>query len=207
MGLVLIYVPFSLQRRFLLGLYIPTAGLAILGLEVLRHRFAARARLLTGLLVGLSLPTNLALILILLLGASAHAPELYLTRDEAAALRWIDANTPRQSLVLASPQIGLWIPGYTGRRVLYGHPYETAHAQEQKELVELFYAFPSPNFDLFPGQRVDWVFAGPRERAIGSGLDLSSLDLAFSSGKVQIYQNATLSSTAGPGPTLRRAIP
>jgi hypothetical protein len=55
---------------------------------------------------------------------------------------------------------------HTARRVIYGHPFETANASLEKEAVEAF-------FNLFPGMtpgggnsspsEVDYVFFGPRE--------------------------------------------
>jgi hypothetical protein len=188
LGLLLIYIPVSLQRRFMLGLYIPTAALAILGLDWLKVRLPRRSKLFTRLLVGLSLPTNLALILILSMGVLGHAQELYLTRDESAALHWIDANTPANTLVLASPKMGAWIPGFTGRRVIYGHPYETVHAQAEEKAVTDFFTAQTVDEPFLTSRGINYIFYGPREAAINPALDLSALPVAFKSGSVIVYQ-------------------
>ena len=41
-------------------------------------------------------------------------------------------------LILSSPEMGLFIPAQTGRRVLYGHPFETVNADAEKDLVLVF---------------------------------------------------------------------
>jgi hypothetical protein len=187
LGLLLIYLPFSLQRRFMLGLYIPTAALAVLGLDWLSVRVPRRARLFTRLLIGLSVPTNLALIMILLIGALSHAPELYLTHDEYAAFRWIQANTPAKALVLASPRMSLWIPGFTGRRVVYGHPYETVNAAQEEQAVEAFFAAPTADTAFLAARKVGYIIFGGEPKK-NSPLDLSALKPVYESGAVQVFK-------------------
>jgi hypothetical protein len=195
LGLVLVYFPFSLQRRFMLGFYIPVAALAVFGLDDLRQRLsrgihAGRARLLAPALFTLALPTNLLVILIGLAGAVSHAPILYLTRDEARALAWIQDQTPPRALVLTSPEMGSLVPAFTGRRVIYGHPYETVSATQEKQCVQGFYsqlAQVSASTNLLNERRVDYILYGPRERGLGGHLDFSALELVFESGDVQVY--------------------
>lgn len=195
LGLALIYVPFSLQRRFMLGLYIPTAVLALFGVQVLRSRFNRPLRGLIPTLLSLSFLTNILWVLILMLGALTHPPELYLAPDETQAIAWIRSNTAPDALVLASPQIGQWLPGLTGRRVIYGHPYETVNAEQEQAAVEAFFREPvdvtrdDPRLDE---RGVSYIFYGPREveLALGGGPDFSALPAVFQSGSVTIYEVA-----------------
>jgi hypothetical protein len=195
LALLLVYFPFSLQRRFMLGFYVPVAALAVFGLDSLRQKLSTgrhprRARWLTPALFALALPTNLLLILIGLAGAVSHAPILYVTHDEDRALAWIQAQTPQHALILASPDIANLVPAYTGRRVIYGHPFETVSAALEEQRVKEFY---SQNTKVNPGsglifdRQVDYILYGPRERQLGSGIDLSAFSLVFTSGPVQIY--------------------
>ena len=85
----------------------------------------SRARLLAAVVLLLSLPTNLLILLAARHGVVTRDPQIYLSRDEAQALDWLEANTPETALVLASPDMGMFIPAHTGRRVIYGHPFET----------------------------------------------------------------------------------
>ncbi len=191
-GLGCIYLPVSLQRRFMLGLFVPAVGLAGYALDGLREARPALARRLARLAVGLSLPSLLLLLLIHLFGVFSRAPEYYLDRAEVQALDWIAANTPAEALILAGPQTGLYIPARTGRRVIYGHPYETPQAEAEKAAVEQFFtagqmSAPAAQ-DFLNRRRVDFVFYGPRERALGPLPPGLSLQLAFQAGEVSIYR-------------------
>lgn len=188
-GLLLLSVPFALQRRFILGYYIPTALLAVFGLVDIVKRWPAWRRL-PGLVLAFALPTNLLIIMIGLAGAANHSPELYLTRDEVRGLAWIKQETPERSIVIASPEMGRLIPAFTGRWVLYGHPFETLNAAQMEAEVLAFYQEPSQETVLknyLSERHVDFVFYGPREQALGGSLNLNSLALVFQSGPVRIY--------------------
>ena len=110
LGLLLLFIPWSLQRRFILGIYIPIAGLAALGMEFLAASRPRRYRILVVAVFILAIPTNL---IVLLAGGQAintHDPKIYLTKEEYQALTWIAENTDDEALVLASPEMGLFIP-------------------------------------------------------------------------------------------------
>lgn len=192
LGMLLIYLPFGLQRRFMMGLFVPVVGLAGFGLSGLAAKLGNRAGLAAVLSFALSLPTNILLLLVALHGVQTHDPLLYLARGEAQALAWIETNTPSDALILAAPQTGLFIPAHTGRRVIYGHPFETAFAESEQAAVAWF--FQQGGQDLaaasaFLDQRsVDYVFYGPRERQLGALPDLGELQAAWSGDGVVIYR-------------------
>ncbi len=163
-ALALLYAPIALQRRFLFGLYVPLAGLAGLALSSWEGR---RARLAASLVAALVAPVNLLVLLTVLAFPAAPPPEVYLSRGEAEALRWISAHTPQEAVFLASPQMGAFIPAFGGRRVVYGHPFETAHASAAEAAVADYFAGrvrPADEPFLTPA---DYLFFGPRERALG----------------------------------------
>jgi hypothetical protein len=188
-ALALIYLPIDLQRRFMIGLSLPLVALAGYGLAGLAADHPARARRLAVLSLGLALPTTLLMLAVALVGVRTLDPALYLSADEARALAWLEANSAPDALALASPQMGLWIPAQTGRRVIYGHRYETPAAEAEQAAVEDFFATRLPDPSGFLRARgVDFVFYGERERALG--LLPADLPLApvFSSGAVTLYR-------------------
>ncbi len=136
-GFVLIYFPFSLQRRFMLGFYIPSACLGVIGIQRITRNNAKKW--LWPLTFFLSVITNGLLILAGIFGVMARSPAVFLEKSESQALAWISANTPMDSIILASPDMGLFIPADTGRRVLYGHPFETVNAEQEKNKVQTFF--------------------------------------------------------------------
>jgi hypothetical protein len=185
LGLVLLYLPFSLQRRFMIGLYVPMAALAVVGVDALA-KLRRRFRLGMILVLAVSLLTNVVVLLSGLYGARTHDPAIYLTAGEADALAWIEEHIPEDALILASPEMGMFIPAHTGRRVLYGHPFETVDAEEQEQALIGF--FEAGGDDHFLSERgVDYVFFGPRERELGD-FSIPGLKSVFSSDDVELYR-------------------
>lgn len=187
-GITLLYLPIGLQRRLMMGLMIPLAGLSALGLQYLAHGSFRRQAGLAGLLFLLAFPTNLVVILAGMHGVSIHDSLLYLTRTESRGLDWLAENTPNSALVLAAPDMGLFIPVYSGQRVIYGHPFETIQAEEMKGLVvRLFDRAVEPR-DVPYVDNIDYIFFGPRESQLGKPDFLIDFDIVFHEEDVTIYQ-------------------
>jgi hypothetical protein len=192
LGMLLIYVPFGLQRRFMTGFFMPVVGLAgivLLRLEIEKPRLAG---ILQKVVLALSLPTTFLVLVIGQLAIQARLPLLYLTRGEEQAMKWIETNTPEEALILASPETGLFIPAHTGRRVIYGHQYETVNAEAEKQAVTLFFQTAKGNQafmqEFLSEREVDYVFYGPRERQLGNLSQLDRLIPVFSTDGVEVYQ-------------------
>ncbi len=180
-------LPSALQRRFLLGVYVPLVGLAAIWVASRPHRLRwAKA------LVLLVLPGALVMLLLPLKGAIQKEPIWYLSRDEYHALVWLRENTPRDAIVLASPDMGAIIPAWSGRRVLYGHPMETVDGPRYKELVGDFFRRclkGAAAWKFLHDEGVDYIFLGPRERKLG-GLPVFMPPQAVAArfGSVTIYR-------------------
>jgi hypothetical protein len=188
LGILLIYIPFNLQRRFMLGLYIPVAILAIWGIGAIKNP-STRQWILVGI-VCFSLLTNLLIILAGYSGIQSHSPVIYLTTDEKSALEWVKNSTPAHSLVFASPEMGLFIPAETGRRVVYGHPFETVNAGKEKEKIESFYGnilSTDAIAQYLSDKKPDYIFWGPREQIIGKPLILDDLHIAYQNASIKIF--------------------
>jgi hypothetical protein len=139
---VLLYLPFALQRRFITGLHVPLTLLAALGLEqlVLPQVQARRRRLVCGLIIGFTALTNLFVPLVSVAGVAQGRHPLVMTPDEAAAYAWLGEQTAWTDTVLAPPESGQFIPAWAGNRVVYGHPFETIDAEEKEAEVTRFFS-------------------------------------------------------------------
>ena len=125
----LLYAPFPLQRRWSLGLHIPIGLLAALGLsQMVRGVWARRA------IIVATIPTSILIVAVLIGGAVARDPHIYLTTDEYAALTWLHDHAHFDDVVLAAPETGAFIPAFAGQRVVYGHPYETVDADHKRQI-------------------------------------------------------------------------
>jgi hypothetical protein len=182
--LPLLYAPFPLQRRLSLGLHVPIGILAAIGLtEIVRAKWPRRA------LISVTLLTSIFIELALFGGAAARDPRIYLTTNEAAALNWLQANAPHDAVVLASPEMGGFIPAFAGQRVVYGHPYETVDAKAREREVKDFFTGTIEQAQLLRDNAVAYIIVGPREKRLGA-LNVKGLPLeeVFSVGDVVVYR-------------------
>ncbi len=194
LGFFLMYLPVGLQRRFMMGMVVPLAGLAAYShsswvrLHAQRNRFA-----LAALVVLLALPTNLIILSAAWYGVQTHDPQIYLTREEAQALKWVRENTPTEAVILASPEMGAFIPAQTGRRVVYGHPFETADAEAERARVEAYFSGKMSAAEaqaFLQGKQVAYLFLGPRERLLGMATPPEGWALVYQTGEVMILARA-----------------
>lgn len=189
----LVYLPIALQRRLITGLHVPLCLLAAIGLTRwlgttrLKRRRQQQIILLVvtisalGTLVVWSLP----LLAARQSPATAYASSLIFVRDdELAALNWLRENAPPDSVVLASPRVGMFIPAQTGARTYYGHPFETIDAETKKTEAEAFFRGALKS----PPPPVDFVFYGPTERALGHPKILDQLPVVYTNNSVTIYR-------------------
>lgn len=189
-GIVLLYLPFNLQRRFLLGFFIPCAFLGALGAIRIAGQIPKGRLLFTRAILTVSLVTNL---FILLGGFGAMAqrePRLFISRDEQAAFEWMNGQENESGPILASEETGMFIPAYTGWRVVYGHPFETIQAEQRKaELHAIFSGGLDTNEikNYVEKNRIRWVFWGPRERQVGGGQPFADYPIAYQNRSVTIY--------------------
>jgi len=181
---LLLYAPFALQRRFSLGLHIPLAILAAMGLSQLTKR-----KLVIGVTLTATSLTTVLVIVLALGGGLKHDPRLFVSADEAAAMDWLRDHSPRDTVVLASPEMGLFIPAWSGRRVVYGHPFETVNAEQTKSRVQNFFASMTSTTDrqaMLREWNAPFILVGPRERALGLADALPGRQ-AFRNATVTIY--------------------
>ena len=193
LGLIIIVVPLNIQRRFMTGLYIPLAGFAAYGLESFVTDSKRRYSLTLISLLILILPTNLIIILGGLGSIRNHDPQIYLTSYEGEILNYINEELEQDSVIVCSPSMGLFIPAYTGRRVIYGHPYETAFAEEKEFEVNEFFKnslseIQKENFLL--ENNAQYVLIGPREREIGEVDTSMKWEMVFYTEGIELYRVA-----------------
>ena len=187
---ILLYTPFSLQRRLTLGLFFPLAGLAAVGFERL-VRSRARLRIALVIAIVLSIPSNLIVVSAGLSGVRNGESAVVHRQDELIAYQWLGDHAPQQALVLAAPDTGNRLPVFADVRVLYGHPFETPDAEGQKAFVESIYAWEGSIEDgrrQLSNQGIDLIFYGPRERELGRPTWIEGLPRVFQSGDVEIYE-------------------
>jgi hypothetical protein len=185
---LLVYAPFSLQRRVVEGVHVAICILAAEGLAawwlpaVQRSRIASyldkqfgypRGRLCTlvlSLALGLSVISNLYLVSGLTLAAATRNPLLFHTQAQNKALDWLATHSNPNEIVLADFSTGNYIPARIGHRVFVGHPIETADYQNKLEKMNDLLGGHLAEEDirsLFDQYNVAYLYIGPDERAHG----------------------------------------
>lgn len=186
-SLILVAIPFSLQRRFMFAQFIPIAILATEGIFLANQK---HRRILFGSLLFFSVLTNAFLIITGVNAAASGNPRMVLLPEEKEALLWLQDNAEENSILLCSPELGNFVPAVTDLRVLYGHPFETSNAEVMENKIIEFYdnslatSEQRALMDLF---QVQWVIMGPREVAYGSPEILSSLEIVYQNEAVTLY--------------------
>lgn len=191
--LVLVYLPLDLQRRLINGLHIPLSLLAGLGLHRWLTGSSLRAgyrRLITTAVITIGALGTLFVWTVPLLGMltppdRAETTALFFLREEEKiGLNWLRENTRPTDIILASPRLGMFVPGQTGARTFYGHPFETIDAVFKKSMVEAF--FQGEIETVSPP--ADYLIYGPSEQALGKPRRLPEYDLVFERDTVSIYE-------------------
>ena len=186
---LLLYAPISLQRRLILGLWMPVAILAGQGFFVIWPRIAKLFRpLVVAGLIATVLGSNVWVMAAALNAIHNRNDDIFITPAEAASFKWLESRTLLNEIVLAGPVTGMRIPAHSRGRVLYGHKSETVASQARKQDVLDFYSgriAPDRFLERYP---VDYIYYGPDERKLGA---LPSLNdrwhPVFTQGDVVIY--------------------
>jgi hypothetical protein len=188
-SLVLILVPFSLQRRFLMGFFVPVVILACIGISQLASSSKSQRRIFT-YSFAISIPTMLVILLLAAFGISTRNESLFRSVPEQQAFTWLEAYAPANSIILSAPDTGNLIPIYSGQRVLYGHPFETVNADNMKMQVSDFFngkLSTDAALKLIRDLHVGYIFFGPREKKLGSPDILNKLQPVFDNSDVTIF--------------------
>jgi hypothetical protein len=209
-SVILVYMPFTLQRRMMEGLHVPVCILATIGLFecvlpwIMRSdgvsRFArwrgytrgGLRRLLPFSVILATFPSNLCVVM----GGSAavlsHDPDLFHQGEEIEAADWLGQNTASTETILASYRVGRYLPARIGHRVFMGHFHETVQLNSKLRLAKSFFSEETPDRDrraLLADYRIRYVYYGPTEIEMGR-FDPSGapyLTLVYRNGSVTIY--------------------
>ena len=190
-ALVVMYIPFNLQRRFITGFSIPVFLLAMVVIGDLQKSMQQRYGLIKTIFVCTSVPTVILLVIAGCFGVMSKDKSLFLYRDEKLALNWIDEQTEVNAIIASSPEMGNFIPAYTGRKVLYGHPFETINASSQRDFLQEFFSndYSAAEMEKFLQEnKVDFLFIGPRERKYGFDPSISLGETVFQTDDVMILK-------------------
>ncbi len=196
----LVFLPFNQQRRMMTGLIIPVTFFAVRSLEdYWLPRITSRWRpALQVLLFALVLPSNVLALGVPLFGLinpeAGLDQRLLVEHGYWDAMRWLATTGKPDDVVLSAPNVGLWIPAWGEKRVVYGHPWETLDAETKKAQVEQWYQGQGCE-ELLEMYHVRYVIVGPQELALGAGqpgADACYADLGERSARAVSFSDVTV---------------
>lgn len=199
------YVPLSYQIHYLNGWQAPIAILATLGfyrrvVPWLRDRFGRLRqtpirweRWATALLILAVIPTNVYLLAWRFVDLNRHQHPYYLYGDEMEALRWLEANTSPEEVVLSGIEVGQYIPSVAGNRAFLAHWAMTAGVYNKQEMVRALFNASTPDEerqDILRRFDVRYIFYGSEERQLGELYleELPYLEAVFSAPQATVYR-------------------
>ncbi len=182
--LITMYLPTNTQRRFGVAIMIPVAYFATRALEGFWFNYISR-RWRYRLLIAV-VPTITMSYFIVLMGNLTVATGPFLQRDYAAAFQWLKDKDNTSDVILAASDVSAWIPGWTGDRVVYGHPFETLDADHKlQQMLDWYNGVDCEQ--LIQEYAVKYVIVGPLELEIGPAACTSELNPVFNYNSVTIY--------------------
>ena len=180
---LLVYLPYYQNRRFEFGAYVVCALLAARSLSQLRPLRSWLRRL--GF-VALNALTNIIVIAAVFWLLGQHHATLFMERSEWQAIQYLRQRAAERSVVLASPQLSLFIIASSDLRVIYAHPWETPHATETLTALTAFYRGDLNDSGSLLAS-VDYILVGPREKEWGAPTIPSEFAPIFTSSDMTIY--------------------
>jgi hypothetical protein len=185
----LAYLPFAIQRRFLLAVTIPLAVLATSSLVDFSAWLGNRLHLgkFTGawLVAAFTALSPLILLAAYSTNITLRPGILFEPVALVAAVDWLGENSAPDDVVLATEPTAQLVAIRTPLRLFFGHEMETLHYREKSQMVEQFYRGGRPA-DWLAAEGVDWVVFGPHEKEWGQ-VSLN-LPVAFQNDQVVIYK-------------------
>lgn len=170
----LIFIPISIQRRLIEGIWVVLIVLAIFFLEYLETRCGQKNywRWLAGLILLLAIPSSLLLILGGYQNVIFPKPPIFVPQHNVSGYEALDQIEETQdATVLASYETSNELPAYAFVRVLLGHGPESPFGDVLSEQVRAFYQAQTPvNFrqDFLQEYRIKYVIWGDNERELGN---------------------------------------
>ena len=163
---LLIYLPFTVQRRLAEGFWM---ALIVLALRWVEKKLAGAARM-AAFVAGMALLLPAAVLFTgwAFMRAAVPSKPAFLPAAEARALEWLDSQTSTDAVVVSGFAAGNAVPAYTGLLTYIGHGPETLNNREKQIRVDALFngaLDDASRLDALRTIGADYVLAGPVELA------------------------------------------
>jgi hypothetical protein len=195
--LLLVYLPWQMQRRILFYYTLPLAILVSLVIREqlspwLSRRLSLKTEHKNILLVPLVILVGFTNLYILFVHTTYQLPALqnsyYHPASIARAISWMEQHTEPDSVMLSTPDTAFLAAVQIGQRVFVAHPDETANYSLRVSQMKGFFNNQVNLSEMEPAN-LRWVFYGPYEQSIGPNFQPpSNLQPAYQQEGITIYE-------------------
>jgi hypothetical protein len=188
---LLVYLPIPLGQYLFVGLMLPIGYFATRSIEDFWFNFIKRRfrSILYIVLVPIFVLSHVFWLYLPVFGMMRgwyQINAMMLPQASSQAVLWMDLTLPDDALILAPPNVSLWLPAWVGGRVVYGHPTETANAEEKLAAVESWYRGEGDCMSLINQYQVAYVVVGTSPDEIDNSC-LENWQLIYNLDGVRIY--------------------
>jgi len=176
-GWALTYIPTDFQVHMISSWQIPIGLISVIGIcqyifPFLERRWSIlKSPFIPAFLIVLLFAlTNIYLILWRFVDLNRYTYPYFLYKDEVAAMHWLEANTPPDSIILSSYDTGRYIPGISGQIAFLSHWAKTVDFFQKRNLVDHFFsanATEEERNQILSNYSIDYIIYGPAERQLG----------------------------------------
>ncbi len=186
----MVYLPYPLQRRIPDGVWV---GIIILAIWYIGQIKKGLRHTVIKLLIVQSFFTSFVILIGALFAVMNPSAPLFLPGEEVKAFNFI-ATLGKDHVVLSSFETGNALPAWAPVSVVLGHGPETVGLDDLKPEVDVFYSGDltvEEYWKLIMDNRVDMVFCGIAEKALGSGcqkIEQYGANRLYNAGEYAVYE-------------------
>ena len=191
-ALLMAYVPFNLQRRFLVGLYIP---IGIVFWHLLKIYFSQtqykKQTLLIYVFIGMCLPSSLLIFTGSLNAITGFDSIFYYKKNIASSSEWLSTNIADKSVILTNEENGLIVPALANFKVVYGHPFESINAERTKQDINNFWSnqlSTDQSWSMINKYKVDYIICEFPKTINDCPLITQSLRIIYVANDIAVFQ-------------------
>jgi hypothetical protein len=187
----LVYIPFNLQRRLVMGVQLPLSILAATGLYLLVQGKPKLWRRSSLALIFFASLTNIFLLVGSVASVTGREAPIFHPVTQVEAINWL-ARQAKGEVVMAVYQTGNVLPAYANVRAFVGHGPETINSDEKREEARRFFSGATSDVwrrELLQKFNIRYVYYGPNEKAAGdfSPQNAPYLEELYRNEEVQIF--------------------
>lgn len=170
-GMVLAYIPVSIQRRLVEGIWVVLVVLMLVGYQWLEeNRPIMKLGWCIPVITILVLPSTLILIIGGIMASITPSEPLFRPNAEIVSFEFLNGFVKMDEVVMTSYDTGNVLPAYSPVRVLIGHGPESADLATFTKIISSFYDSEISNEmrqRIIQQYNIKYVYWGPHEQALG----------------------------------------